>query len=332
MFVDHRTTNIGYAVAMGKQRANENWEAVDALADALRAMGIGPVHTTARAVKITFAPELNISATVVPISTARPGLARKLDPSEPLIVVADQVPAAQRAELDAAGIGWLDRRGHLKFRHLAVYLDADVPADERHSSRPRRSDPVAGPLALAVAVSALDVYPEPLLPVRELARRLGGSASGVSEAATRLIEAGLLTQDREAAVPGLFWAVADAWTPTWHDLDAPPPPHTNGLLAVGPAAAAALGAPLAGKDLPIDLLCRDDRALRALLRRRPSRRSNRTFRVALTPSAALFDDRPRVEVAGYLCADPAIVAASIAGDRARGAEVVESWKVDDRAW
>src|ERR1700685_1176137 len=41
--------------------------------------------------------------------------------------VADRVSAAARERLDDAGVGWLDRRGHLRVVAPGLIIDTDVP-------------------------------------------------------------------------------------------------------------------------------------------------------------------------------------------------------------
>jgi DNA-binding transcriptional ArsR family regulator len=235
-----------------------------------------------------------------------------------------------------AGIGWLDRRGHLKFRAPGVFIDADIPESLAIRS-PLRRDPLGGPVALAAAFDALRLYPEPASKVRMLARMLDASPAGVSQALSRLVDAGLLTKSRVAAVPGLFWAVVDTWDPDWVELGWSPEPSDR-LVAVGSAAAAALGAPVAAKSSPLELLAADERVLRTVLRKdaahKPSNAKPKApVRVALAPSPVVFEsDRSSAKVRGHRVAHPTAVAASIAADKARGAEIVESWELADRAW
>ena len=47
------------------------------------------------------------------------------------VVVGDLITGPAQRVLRDAGWGWLDRRGHLVLRAKGVYVDADVPPDER---------------------------------------------------------------------------------------------------------------------------------------------------------------------------------------------------------
>lgn len=309
---------------------------LDAIEGALRGLGVATcVRRSRTSIAVVFAGGEPVDVLVTGMNTVRPGVSSRLDRGRPLIVVADRVPAAMRAELDAAGAGWLDRRGHLKFHHNGVWIDTDIPpaptTPQRHAS-----DPLGGPVARGIGFAALVAFPSPLPAIRELARRLEASPAGVSQAVGRLTKAGLLTRDRRAAVPALFWAVTDTWAPAWQQLNDVPRP-APGLVAVGTHAASALGAPVvASRGYPVELLASDTSMLRRLTRSASVATSTRhaPARVALAPSRAVFvvDECPPVVVKGYPVAPVAVVAASIAADPARGAEIVEQWELTDRAW
>lgn len=309
---------------------------LDAIEGALRGLGLAKrVRRGRTSITVDFVGAGPVDVLVAGMNTVRPGVSSRLESGRPLVVVADRVPAAMRAELDAAGVGWLDRRGHLKFHHAGVWIDTDVPPAPT-TPRGQRTDPLAGPVARGIGFAALVAFPSPLPAIRELARRLEASPAGVSQAVGRLAEAGLLTRDRRAAVPALFWAVTDAWAPVWQPLSAIPS-SALGLVAVGTRAASALGAPVvASRGYPIELLADDTSLLRRLTRSGSGEISNRVApaRVALAPSRAVYviDERPSVVVKGHPVAPVAVVAASIAADPARGAEIVEQWELTDRAW
>lgn len=321
-----------YLVVMGVPSDSD----LDAIEGALRGLGVAKrVRRRRASITVDFAGGEPVDVLVTGMNTVRPGVSSRLDGGRPLIVVADRVPAAMRAELDAAGAGWLDRRGHLKFHHNGVWIDSDIPpaltTPHRHAS-----DPLGGPVVRGIGFAALVAFPSPLPAIRELARRLEASPAGVSQAVGRLTEAGLLTRDRRAAVPALFWAVTDTWAPAWQQLNDVPRP-APGLVAVGTRAASALGAPVvASRGYPVELLAEDTSVLRRLTRSASAATSTRNApaRVALAPSRAVFvgDEFPPVDVKGHPVAPVAVVAASIAADPARGAEIVEQWELADRAW
>ncbi len=309
---------------------------LDAIEVALRGLGVAKrVRRGRTSITVDLVGGEPVDVLVAGMNTVRPGVSSRLASGRPLVVVADRVPAAMRAELDAAGAGWLDRRGHLKFHHGGVWIDTDIPPAPTMPNG-QATDPLAGPVARGIGFAALVVFPSPLPAIRELARRLHASPAGVSQAVGRLTDAGLLTRDRRAAVPALFWAVTDAWEPAWQPLSAVPSP-AQGLVAVGTRAASALGAPVvASRGYPIELLADDTPLLRRLTRSGSAKISKRDApaRVALAPSRAVFAGElsPSVVVKGHPVAPVAVVAASIAADPARGAEIVEQWELTDRAW
>lgn len=252
------------------------------------------------------------------------------------VAVGDRIVATERARLDELGVGWLDRRGHLRFRHRAMLLDLDVPPVPRARAR-HVVDPLAGAVVSAVSVAALLAHPEPMPGVRALARSVGASPGGVSLAVRRLIEAGYLTRDRRAAVPGLFWAVADGWRPDWVPLAASPPPEPDTVL-VGDRAAAALGAPVGGTSTAVELLAADPSSVRRLRRTcgvstvasaAPARIALALTSLAVTRRG---DGNALAEAGTHPVAHPVIVALTLAGDAARGAEIVRDWSLDGRPW
>lgn len=249
------------------------------------------------------------------------------------VVVADRIVASERARLDALGVGWLDRRGHLKLRHGNTWLDVDVPPVLPARAR-QVVDPLAGTVVSTVALAALLAHPEPMVGVRALARNVGASPGGVSLAVRRLVDAGLLTRERRAAVPGLFWAVVDGWRPDWVPLVSVPTPGSD-IVVVGDRAAAALGAPVGGSGGTVELLAADPATVRRISRTSGAAPvpSSAAARLALAPTPAAMTPSPDgSEVDGHAVAHPVVVALTLAGDTARGAEIVRDWDLHDRPW
>ena len=184
-----------------------------------------------------------------------------------LVVVADELTHAAQAELRDAGVGFLDRRGHLYLRDESLHLDLDVEPDPR--SPPTRStrDPIRGGAGITVA-SALLLYAGEPIGVRELSRRIGLPVSTTSKALAPIRDAALIDGDR-ALIPELFWALAEVWNPARVAL-AETPPEGTGVLS-GTVAAAELGAPVAiAADSPPDLYA-TDRALELVVEGVPFR-------------------------------------------------------------
>ena len=284
-----------------------------------------------------------IAATVVDERRARELTADRGDVTR--VVVADLIGAGARTVLSDAGVGWLDRRGHLHIRRPGVWIDRDVGPVPRHH---RNRGPVAairGRAAMAVAAANL-IDPDAYGGVRPLARRLGLSPSAVSQARAPLADRGLLA-DAPDARRELFWALAAAWQPEWLDLAAVPDPQP-GLVAGGTLAAAALGAPIiATDDYPLELHCADGPLLQRLRLRNDGGPTATTLatpaRVSVAPTMLVHEiPGPTAEpgdtadtvdaptVAGHPIAHPLFVALDLAADPARGAEALIEW--EPRGW
>ncbi len=235
-----------------------------------------------------------------------------------LLVVADELTHAAQAELRDAGVGFLDRRGHLYLRDESLHLDLDVEPDPRSPQTRSTRDPIRGGAGITVA-SALLIYAGESIGVRELSRRIGLPVSTTSKALAPIREAALLDGDR-ALVPELFWALADSWNPARVVL-AETPPEGPGVRS-GTVAAADLGAPLAiAADSPPDLYVTDAMEVRALERRfgttsGPSRRAS----VAVQPTPLV------TSTAVDLRAHVVFVALDLAQDRFRGREILDAWQ------
>lgn len=302
-------------------------EATD-LVEALESIGAGEGVVGAEGrVSITLANGEVLDGKVV----STPAAALRAASDDRMVVVADRISEADRRSLRQQRIGWLDRRGHLFLATHGVWIDTEVPSMRKFPVK-RTVDPLAGPAVSAVSIDALERFPSPASPVRALAREVEVSASAVSMARRRLVEAGLLTADHRAAKPGLFWATAESWRPAWVDLAVAPEP-SEALVAVGGRAAAAAGAPIAAAGGPVELLASDQRTLRQLARRHQGGPGEPVAaRVAVAPSVVFGWNSGPGNVEGHLAAAPVVIALSLAGDPARGAEVVEEWELDDRPW
>lgn len=273
-----------------------------------------------------------VTADLVNGDRARFTVSTLRDPRPGSVVVADRIVAGDRRRLDQLGANWLDLRGHLKFRHGPMWIDADVP-----SAPPIRAsmgvDPLGGPVVAGVAFSALLGHPAPLPGIRPLARSLDVTPGGVSLAVKRLTKAGLLTRDLRAAVPGLFWAVAESWRPQWLPLAVTPPPG-EGLVAIGDQAAELVGAPIGGTDRSLRLLAGGPRDVRRALRSAgEGSPGDPEAWVALAPTPVAA--RPASgsgRLRGHPVAPPVVIALSLAGDPGRGAEIVRAWEIDGRPW
>jgi DNA-binding transcriptional ArsR family regulator len=121
------------------------------------------------------------------------------------LIVADRVTESARKLLTTRQAGYYDLRGRLALRGGGLVIDAEV---EPLRERPQRTNALSGKTGLEVA-SALLMQPERRTAVRELARRLGRSASTISEILSALRRDGLVDADNTATDSRLFWELAD---------------------------------------------------------------------------------------------------------------------------
>jgi hypothetical protein len=309
-------------------------ESTLALTHAIESLG-GHTREDAAGLVISTPTGREVLVTVDHAGTLRTGdVGAAPDGGTNRVIVADLVPQSVRSLLASAGINWLDRRGHLHLVTDDIWIDADVPPTPRtRMSSGRRA--VAGPAQIAVATAHLLGWQPG---VRELARRVSLSAAAISKARAGLVAAGLITSAGEPAVPELFWALADAWTITWTDLDKAPPPAPT-LVLTGTVAAVELGAPLiANADWPLEIIGRDPHAVDRAIYRAGVRNAGAPppARIGLAPTPLVTDPELTTEhtPSGFALAHPLFVALELAQDPARGAEALESWHPAgfDRVW
>ena len=185
------------------------------------------------------------------------------------VVIAEKIPAAARDVLTSAGVGWFDRRGHLRVHAAGLLIDADVPAASAKVPRvifPSGRTGVGTALALLVAASLPggDDWSSVSPTVSEIADLAKVAVSGASTALKTFRSLGYLNGDGSPVVPDLFWATVEHWAPQWVGL-AQPVDGDPGLVArldanlddldelgwcvAGDAAAAAWHAPTVGGDV-----------------------------------------------------------------------------------
>jgi hypothetical protein len=305
-------------VAVRTRRADLDAAATAALASALTDTGAS-YDGAVRMGDDTWPVEV-VGAAVVDAAMAAK-LAKRAH--RPAVVVADLVGAEARAALDAAGVGWLDRRGHLRLRAPGLLIDRDVAPLPR--DRPTAgSDALRGAAAIGVAAAHLL---DGEWGVRELARLLDLSPAAVSKAGTDLDARGLFA-DRTA----LFAALASAWKPTWVDLGAVP--RGDGFAVGGTVGGARLGAPIiATAGYPVEVHVADQATFeRARLRYAGTDRP--VARLALAPTTLVAVVTSHEVVDGLPVAHPLFVALDLASDPGRGSEALRGWKPVGwaRAW
>ena len=241
------------------------------------------------------------------------------------VLVRPRISARTKQRFETEGAGWFDGR-RLVIRTPELIIDRDMPRTT--ARRDRAVNVLSGPVVSAVTMDALMAWPAPATSNRALARRADVSSGGVSLASRRLIEVGLLTEDRRAT-RGLFWAAANEWKPTWTETDI----GSLGASAVevGAAVAAAQGAPVmtTAGDAPELLVASEVDLQVASLR--PKTTTTVLGRVAVAPSPIALGPDGGSESDGLRPADPVVVALVLATDPGRGAEIVEEW-AGDHVW
>lgn len=272
-----------------------------------------------------------------------------LPPHHVLLVVADRVTEDARAILTQHHAGYFDLRGHLAMRSATIVIDVDVePVVGR---RAERTNALNGTVGLEVA-TALLMNPAEGATVRELARRLGRSASTVSEILAALRGTGLVDERHRIEGTELFWQVAERWPAARVDLAHLPMPgdatltrslrlglndaeQTTGWALTDSAAAAAYGAPLAVSTGQLLDFYVPDRATAqratTLLGAAPSRAQARcAIRIAPVRSACSHRLDPANNPFEWPLAHPVFVALDLAQDAGRGREVLADWTPPER--
>jgi DNA-binding transcriptional ArsR family regulator len=271
-----------------------------------------------------------------------------LPPDRVLLVVADRVTEDARAVLTGHHAGYFDLRGHLAMRSATIVIDVDV---EPVSGRAERTSALNGTVGLEVA-TALLMNPADGAAVRELARRLGRSASTISEILAALRSAGLVDERHRVEGTKLFWQVAERWPTARVDLARLPMPgdatltrslrlglddaeHTAGWALTDSAAAAAYGAPLAvSAGQLLDFYVPDQATARratTLLGTALSRAQARcAIRVAPVRAACSHRLDPANNPFEWPLAHPVFVALDLAQDAGRGREALADWTPPER--
>lgn len=314
--------------------------AVSDLAAAVGAVGADVSGIGERSLRLTF-DGVRLELDVVPAAYATgPRVAEILHDAESpaAALVADRITSEARELLDAAGWGWLDRRGHLRIRAPGVLIDTSVEPSGRDDALPR--EPIRGRAGLAVAYRLLTTPTEAVSPTRS---NLTFAPSTISEALSRLRESGLVEADGTPLLPELFWLVADDWTTDRVWLAAEPavdeaemPDHeSSGWCVSGTVAAAEWGAPVVSiVGAPPDLYVPGPAALNIAARRYGTARDPHTAAasIAVAPVRDVVAHRKPPRSQPWPLAHPVAVALDLAQDRARGREILEDWSPPERVW
>lgn len=251
----------------------------------------------------------------------------------PALVVADRISEPGREELRRAGWGWLDRRGHLRVWTPGVRIESPLGPGTR-STRARIANPWTT-VGLEIALAAL-VDPAAPVTARRVAPRIGRSVGTTHEIIARFAEVGLVGPvTKQPLLPDLFWEVAahwpdDGWQPLpvgLEELAAAVGPDI--LVRVDERAATLGGARIhAVGDLPARCYVPSAgslrRAQRLVDRDRPTRCWVRRSPVEWLPEN---EELPPDPTHPWRVAHPIVCALRLAGDPARGREIVEAWGI-----
>jgi len=279
---------------------------------------------------------------------ARRLLAEAAEGDGVLLVVGDRVTETARKLLTSGRAGYYDLRGRLVLRADRIVIDAAVePAYERAA----RTSALSGKAGLEVA-TALLMEPECGVAVRELARRLGRSASTVSDLLAVLRRDGLIDAGNAIADTRLFWQVADRWTASPTYLTRLPSPgaaslttplrlglddieHEAGWALTDSVAAAAFGAPVAVRSGQLlDLYVPDQVVVRraTTLLGAAGSVSDARGAVRVAPVPAVCRRRVNLDTnpTQWPLAHPLFVALDLARDVGRGREILDAWTPEGR--
>jgi hypothetical protein len=277
-------------------------------------------------------------------------LSRRTRAGVSIVVVADQIPAAIREQLNGAGIGWFDRRGHLRLVADGVFIDADVAPQTRRAEKGGDTlRPINGRSGLAAA-AALLLRPDDPLRVSEVARIAGLNPSSITRALTSIVDAHLAERrgrgEYRPLTPELFWALADVWPRESVTIRWDGPPDVTELLSAHPdvsqpgwaeavlRGAIAWGAPLvATADYPRHWYVPTEREIRRLAVLHENGAGD-AWQLSTDPIGLVAATRPGLLPADWFVAHPLFCALDLTAS-ARDREALEEWTPPDgftRVW
>ena len=331
---------------MRTPKAELERSAVEALVQACRSVGLDVTaqpHAGDADLLIARSNDRPLAVEVRARAVADGNVSSDQAPGQAVVVVADVVTARVRRAYRDAGVGWLDRRGHLRIDGPGLQIETEVASIVR--DRPTADGPSDDPFGrgrgtIEVALALL-LHPDQPPGIRALGRQVGLAPSTISQARDRLQRAMLLTDTGQPLLPELFWELAERWRPRWHPLARDPnayssPPRTleeHAWVRTGDVAAAIHGAPLAvGKEAPGQYYVdgpTELRQARRLLGDAPAMEAG--CRVAVAPSRLVMTEAEDTSeataapwTAGQL-APEVVVALDLSQDPSRGREVLASW-------
>jgi DNA-binding transcriptional ArsR family regulator len=310
--------------------------AIEDLAAALDAAGLRVERAGKRSLNVRL-DDARFNLDVVPAAYATGARADELIDEPPPagqmpVLVADRITAHARDRLAEAGWGWFDRRGHLRLRSPGLLVDTNVSLTTRERKAPE--EPIRGRAGIAIAYRLLSHPDEPVSTTRS---GLGFAPSTISEALSRLRDAGLIDDIGFAVTPELFWALADRWAPerTWlAEQPDPKASDTAGWCVTGTVAAAELGAPVVSTGAAPDFYVPGPVVVTIAARRYGVARdaSVAAASIAVAPTSAVTDEVLSPAHQPWPLAHPVAIALDLAQDRARGREILEDWSPPERVW
>ena len=301
---------------------------------------------------------VDVKPLVAPSPPEVASLTARHQPAHYPVLVADRLAPASRRELNEAGWGWLDRRGHLRLRTGGLIVDTEVPGVEPSGdrSRPILETDVGRDVACALLAS-----PDERLSVRRTVAITGRSLAAVHAALTRLRDAGLIDGSGKPLTPDLFWEVSPRWRPSRIALGRCPQPadasrtdqlglglddveDTEGWAVCDTVAANGYGAgAVVAGSYPPDFYVPTERTVRVARQLYgDATYENRQATVAIPPVA--WACRRRVDTtrlerdhpwAHWPAVHPVFVALDLAVDASRGREILDGWSPPEpfrRVW
>ncbi|MCP4309345.1 MAG: hypothetical protein GY788_31625 [bacterium] len=241
-----------------------------------------------------------------------------------VVIIADRLSATSKDWLRLNGVGWLDRRGHVRLWGRGIYVDVHFePSDVQMERRaPKDFTPAVREVALALLLRPLEAASP-----RNLARRTDRSPGYISTILGGLKFDGLLREDDRPLTPELFWALADAWEPDWLPLaDDLADLLSEGLAAETDAGAAARwGAPVFRLEASENhLVVSSDGVLKRLSSRASPTRPE-LIKTFVRHEAGFAEATIRSPALGPTTAHPVVCALDLAQDE-RGRELVREWR------
>jgi hypothetical protein len=254
------------------------------------------------------------------------------------LLVADRITHEARDLLNQAGWSWLDLRGQLHLRASGVLVDAPVLSDS--PPRTHVTKPLPGRAALAVAYWLCAHPDEPLSPTGA-SSVLGFAPSTISTAMKAMAEGGLVDGSRIAILPELFWELAAQWRPQWTWLASSQNPNdwrdTEGSttwVRAGDSVAIVYGAPaVSAGDGPLEFFAPGPVDLTIAARRYGLAAPGAgAAAVAVAPVRQVIGDGAEVPGEIWRIAPKLAVALQLAGDPARGREILRDWRGEGHVW